>query len=88
MTAEPSVPRGRWLVAWFVGCALLGGAVGAVTAYLGSGRPKWGSVDLALAVIVGGGLGLVIGLSVAFLTSLVLIAYRMFGPDGIDDDAR
>jgi hypothetical protein len=79
-TAKQSLPRERWLLAWFVGCALLGGAVGAVTAYV-TYTPSDAPLDFGRAAYteIAGVLGLLIGLAVGFVVCLVFIAYRMFG---------
>lgn len=85
-TAKQSLPRGWWFLAWFVGWALVGGAVGAITADL-SYTPSDAPLDFGgrgFDVAVGGGLGLIIGLGVAFITCLTFIVYRMYGPDSTD----
>lgn len=78
-TAKASLPRGRWIVAWFVGCALVGGTVGAVTVYV-TYTPSDAPLDLGRAAYTGifGVGGLLFGVGVAFVTSAVFVAYRMF----------
>jgi hypothetical protein len=65
------------LLAWFVGCALVGGAVGAVTTYLAY-TPSDAPLDLGRAAYteIAGVVGLLIGLAVGFVVCLVFIAYR------------
>lgn len=78
-TAERSLPRGRWLLAWFVGWAVLGGAMAALTTYLAY-TPSDAPLDLGRAGLTEmfAVLGLLLGLGVAFVTALVFVIYRMF----------
>jgi hypothetical protein len=82
-TTKQSLPRGRWILAWFVGCALVGGAVGAVTADLAY-TPSDVPLDFGrrLVVEVFGVLGLLFGVGVAFIVCLVFVGYRMWSGDG------
>ena len=84
VTRRPSLPRGRWLVAWFVGCAFVGGAVGAVTVYLTYTRSD-APLDLGRVAYteIFGVLGLLAGMAVASIALLVFVGYRAFR-DGLD----